>query len=103
MIAENIKARISIGKHEQGDIGFIYDFNILNELNVAPDQFYTNNHFLDVGTEFELGEKKYRIAGMRPVFFNKTVVMSNPPGFNMLGIGELLDYNFELALFVEEV
>lgn len=103
MESEGIKARISIGKHEQGDIAFIYDFNLLKELNVAPDDFFTNYHFLSIGAEFELGDRKYKVTEIRPFFYEKTVDMSNPPGFNMYGIGELLDYNFEIALFVEEI
>ena len=61
MNPENIKARISIGKQEQGDIAFIYDFNLLKLLNVPPDSFFTNYHFLSIGAEFELNEIKYRI------------------------------------------
>jgi len=103
MNTEGIKARISIGKQEQGDIAFVYDFNILKELNVSPDKVFTNYHFLSIGAEFELEEKKYRVTEIRPFFYDKTIDMSNPPGFNMYGIGELLDYNFEIALFVEEI
>jgi len=103
MSPENIKARISIGKQEQGDIAFIYDFNLLKLLNVPPDSFFTNYHFLSIGAEFELNETKYRITEIRPLFYDKTIDMSNPPGFNMYGVGELLDYNFEIALFVEEI
>jgi hypothetical protein len=103
MESEGIKARISIGKHEQGDIAFIYDFNLLKKLNVAPDDFFTNYHFLSIGAKFELGEKKYKVTEIKPLFYEKTFDMSNPPGFNMYGIGEQLDYNFEIALFVEEI
>ena len=103
MNPENIKTRISLGKNEQGDIAFIYDFNLLKLLNVPPDSTFSNYHFLSIGAEFELNDTKYKITEIRPFFYNETIDMSNPPGFNMYGVGELLDYNFEIALFVEEL
>ena len=101
MNPENIKARISIGENEQGDIAFIYDFNLLKLLNVPPDSTFSNYHFLSIGAIIELNEKKYKITDIKPFFYDKTIDMSNPPGFNMYGVGELLDYNFEIALSVE--
>jgi len=103
MNPENIKARISLGKHKQGDIAFIYDFNLLKLLNVPHDPTFTSYHFLTVGAELEFNEIKYRVSEISLFFYDKTKDMSNPPGFNMYGVGEQLDYNFEIALFVEEI
>lgn len=103
MKPENIKTRISIGKTKQGDIGYIYDFNLLKDLNIIPNEAFKDNFFLEYGSVFELHKTKYRIVEVRPFFYNETKVMTNPPGHNLFGIGELLDFNFEIALFVDEI
>lgn len=103
MEAQNIKARIAIGRDEAGDIAYIYDFNLIKSLNVPPDKFFTNSAFFDIGTEIEIQEQTYRIKKIRTVFYNKTFDMSNPPGVNVYGIGKLLDFNFEVLYFVEDV
>ncbi len=103
MKPENIKTRISIGKTERGDIGFIYDYNLLKNLNVIPDLTFKNYYFLEKGSVFELNRSKYRIVEVRPFFYNESIDMTNPPGVNYLGIGDLLNFNFEIAIFVEEI
>ncbi len=94
MNTEMIKARISIGKTEQGDIAFIYDFNFLKTFNVKHDDFFIRQTFLDVGTVFELNEQHYKISEIRTVFYDE---------MHSYGNGEQFDYNFEIMLFVEEV
>lgn len=103
MNPENIKARLSIGKREPGDVAYIFDYNLLNQLNVAPDSSFRDYHFLSIGAEFEFNEKRYRVTEIKPFFFGETVDMSNAPGFNMNRLGNPLAYNFEIALFVEEI
>ena len=103
MEAESIKTRISIGKQEQGDIAYIYDFNLLKILNVKSDDFFTNSMILDIGTEIEIGEKRYKINEIRTVFYDKTYDMSNPPGINIYGIGQPLNFNFEIMYFVDDI
>ena len=63
----------------------------------------TNYHLLSVGAEFELNEKKYKIKEIRLLFHDNTIDMSNPPGASLNAVGELLDYNFEIGLFVKEI
>jgi hypothetical protein len=103
MNPESIKTRISIGKQKQGDIAFIYDFNLLEQLNVAPDAILTNCHSLSIDSEFKFNEKEYKVIEINPIVYDKTKDMANPPGVNIYGIGEPLDYNFEIILFVEEI
>lgn len=77
--------------------------NVDGKMEFKKVRIFTDSRFIDVETEIELNDQRYKIKEIRTVLYDKTIEMTNPPGFNMYRIGKLLNYNSEIALFVEEI
>lgn len=96
-----ILARISIGIHEEGDKGFIYDFNTLKSFKAEMNDKMIH---LCVDSEFEFNEKKYKVTGIETIFYDHLKQKAlHQAGVNIYGIDEIQDYNIEIMYFVEEL
>ena len=103
MEQNGILARVSIGRNKAGDIAYIYQYDLLNEIGLEKDNFFTNQTIIKIGTILTINDEKFKVVEIQTTFYDHLVDMSNPAGFNLTGVGELLNYNFEIIYFVEKI
>jgi len=103
MKENGILARVSIGRNKAGDISYIYQYNLLNEIGLKKDSFFTDQTIIKTGTILTINDEKFKVVEIQTTFFDHLVDMSNPPGYNLTGVGEALNYNFEIIYFVDKV
>ncbi len=60
MKENGILARVSFGRKKAGDIAYIYQDDLLNEIGLKKDSFFTNQTIIKIGTILIIDDEKYK-------------------------------------------
>lgn len=99
---ENVLTRIAIIPRGE-DPNYIYSFETLNVLNIEVDQ-YSHHRFMNIGTEFEFNDERYRVYDITSTISDVTHIMEQElPGGISDAIDMPLNFNFEVNYLVERI
>ena len=102
---KGILARVRIRHMEGGEIAYIYEKKILEQLGLKSSGQDSTETFINVDDIIELNGVKYKIVKIHTRFFNKTFGEEYwKYGTNIYGIGDIeIPFNFQITYVVDNV
>jgi hypothetical protein len=98
-----IFARIKI-RHTQGaELAYIYEKEVLDEIGLKPTKYDPTETFFNVGDQFFLEDRQYKVIAIHTKFLNETYYPDGKKGINLFGIGEQQPFNFQITYEVDNV
>jgi hypothetical protein len=97
-----ILTRIKIKHVKGGELAYILEKEIFDEMGLQPTQYDKNETFLNIGDIFTLGKAKYIVVNIFTKIYNQTYEPDNY-GINLYRIGENLPFNFQITYEVDDI
>lgn len=102
---KGILARVKIRHIEGGEIAYIYEKKILEQLGLKPSEQDSPEIFINIDDIIEIDGVKYKIVKIHTKFYNKTFGEEYwKYGINLNGIGDIeIPFNFQITYIVDDV
>ena len=97
-----ILTRIKIKNVKGAEIAYLYHKETLEKIGLQPDGFDPKCTFINVGSEFTIEDKMYRVVNIATIFFPETYDVEDK-GTNLYAMDEQVPFNFQITYIVENV
>jgi len=88
-----IQARIKIKTVQGADLGYEYEKEFLDSLDLEPSEFEPNETFVNIGTTFIYHDHRYEIVGVNSKFVSEEIIE----------IDEIRKFNFQITYLVQRL
>ena len=100
---KGILARVKIRHVNGGEIAYIYEKKILEQLGLKPSEQDSIETFMNTDDIIELNGERFKIVKIHTKFFNTTFGEESwKYGTNLYGIGDIeIPFNFQITYVVD--